>query len=310
MGVAVAFIIFKRVDKAEKVFEVIRQVKPSKLFVIADGPRAEHVDESEKCEATRAIIERVDWDCQVLKNYSDVNLGCGKRVASGLDWVFTHVEEAIILEDDCIVHPTFFAFCEELLERYRCDKRVISISAQNVQLCNKRTEYSYYFSRYCHSWGWATWKRAWQNFDIDMKIWPEVKNQNLLSEILTDVQTLRYWSEIFQMTYEEHYNIWDYQWMLSCWMQNGLSIIPNVNLVSNIGFGLDSTNTKIKDNKTVEMPTLAMEFPLKHPPFIIRNASADNFAQKIAFEGGWLKQFKASVRKVIKSKAHLGISKS
>jgi hypothetical protein len=310
MGVAVVFIIFKRVDKAEKVFEVIRQAKPSKLFVIADGPRAEHVGEATKCEATRAIIDRVDWDCEVLKNYSDVNLGCGKRVASGLDWVFSHVEEAIILEDDCVVHPSFFAFCEELLEKYRYDKRIASISAQNVQLCNKRTEYSYYFSRYCHSWGWATWKRAWQNFDIDMKIWSEVKTQNLLPEILTDTQTLRYWDKIFQMTYEEHYNTWDYQWILSCWMQNSLSIIPHVNLVSNIGFDSDSTNTKIKDNKTVEMSVLVMEFPLKHPPFVIRNASADNFAQRIAFEGGWFKQFKASVRKAIKPKAHLRTSKN
>ncbi len=130
----VVFIIFKRPDTTERVFEVIRQTKPTKLLVVADGARTDRPGEADKCAAVRAIIECVDWDCKVLKNYSEINLGCGKRVSSGLDWVFDNVEEAIILEDDCLPHPTFFRFCEELLERYRYDTRVSSISAQNVQL--------------------------------------------------------------------------------------------------------------------------------------------------------------------------------
>ncbi|MBF2067353.1 MAG: glycosyltransferase family 2 protein [Calothrix sp. C42_A2020_038] len=296
----VVFIIFKRPHTTEKVFEAIRQAKPPKLFVIADGPRSNRSDEPEKCKATRAIIERVDWDCEVIKNYSETNLACGRRVVSGLDWVFAQVEEAIILEDDVVPHPTFFRLCEELLERYRHDKRVFSISAQNVQLGHQRTEYSYYFSRYWHSWGWATWRRAWQYYDFEMKQWEEAKENNLLQYILMDMQAVTYWTELFQSTYDKQIDTWDYQWTFTCWLQNALSIIPNVNMISHIGFDTDATHNFKKDNKTVDMPIEAIEFPLKHPPFVIRNAKADNFTQRVAFEGGFFKQLKSNVKKLVK----------
>ncbi|MFM7711944.1 MAG: glycosyltransferase family 2 protein, partial [Microcystis sp.] len=141
-------------DTTARVFEAIRQAKPPKLLVVADGPRADRADDIEKCKAARAIIEGVDWDCEVLTNYSDVNLGCKNRVSSGLNWVFDTVEEAIILEDDCVPDPTFFRFCEELLEYYRHDQRIMVISGNNFQFGKKRTGYSYYFSVYTHCWGW------------------------------------------------------------------------------------------------------------------------------------------------------------
>lgn len=300
MKTSIAFLIFKRPEHTQKVFEAIRQAKPSKLLVIADGARVEFPGEAEKCEATRAIIEQVDWDCEVLKNYSDINLGCGKRVSSGLNWVFDNVPEAIILEDDCLPDSSFFLFCEELLERYRYDNRVMSISAQNVQLGRKRSNYSYYFSRYFHCWGWATWRRAWQEYEFEMSYWQEAKSTNLLQDILMDSQAVKYWTELFDYTYESSKKSWDYQWLFSCWLQSGLSIIPNTNLVSNIGFGIDSTHTTIKDNKTVDMPVESLKFPLQHPPYVLRNVQADTFAQRIAYEGGWLNRLKSSARKVIR----------
>ncbi len=300
MKTPVVFIIFKRPQTTEKVFEVIRQAKPQKLFLIADGPRIDRPDEVEKCAAARAIVDQVDWDCEVLKNFSETNLGCGKRVYSGLDWVFEHVEEAIILEDDCVPHPSFFPFCENLLEQYRFDQRITSISGQNVQLGYRRTQYSYYFSRYSHSWGWATWRRVWRYYDFDMKLWQEVKSTNFLQNILMDSHVARYWTEIFERTYNEHINIWDYQWTLTCWLQSGLSIIPNVNLVSNIGFGADATHFKQKGNKTLYKPIEAMEFPLKHPPSVIRNVQADDFTQRVAFECGRFEQLKVSLKRVVK----------
>src|SRR4028118_433764 len=184
MKTPVVLIIFNRPAQTEKVFEVIRQAKPPKLLVIADGSRAERPGEAEKCAAARAVIDRVDWDCEVFKNYSDVNLGCDPRISSGLNWVFETVEEAIILEDDCVPHPTFFRYCEELLERYRHDARVMNISGQNVLFGRHRTEYSYYFSRYTLCWGWASWRRAWQYFDVDVKLWPEIRDQNLIKNVL------------------------------------------------------------------------------------------------------------------------------
>lgn len=152
----VAFLIFNRPDTTRRVFAEIAKARPPKLLVVADGPRADHPDDVEKCAAVRAIIDGIDWDCKVLTNYSDINLGCKRRVSSGLDWVFDTVEEAIILEDDCLPHPAFFRFCEEMLNKYRDDKRIAMISGDNFQFGRKRTEYSYYFSRYPHIWGWAS----------------------------------------------------------------------------------------------------------------------------------------------------------
>ncbi|MBD0261874.1 MAG: glycosyltransferase family 2 protein [Tolypothrix sp. Co-bin9] len=301
MKTPVTFIIFKRPQTTEKVFEVIRQVKPSKLFVIADGPRIHREDEAEKCEATRAIIERVDWDCEVIKNYSDINLGCAKRVYSGLDWVFNQQEETIILEDDCIPHPTFFRFCEELLEKYRHDTRISSISAQNVQFGHRRTNYSYYFSRYSHCWGWASWRRAWQHYDLNIKFWKEVQAENLLNDILMDPKAINYWQRIFQSVYDNPTGItWDYQWTFACWMQSSLSIIPNMNLVSNVGIGADATHFSANQECSfINIPTQAMEFPLKHPPFIVRNLEADMFTQKTVYKATALDIFKERLKKAI-----------
>lgn len=279
----VVFLVFKRPDITEKVFAAIRQAKPPKLFVVADGPRLDRPDEVEKCAAVRAIIDRVDWDCDVLKNYSDTNLGCAKRVSSGLDWVFNNVEEAIILEDDCLPHPTFFRFCEELLKKYRYDSRIVAISGQNVQFKQRRTQYSYYFSRYNHCWGWATWKRAWQYFDFDMKLWPEIKSNNLLKYLLSDSQAIQDWSVTFQSTYDGKRDSWANRWTFACWIQSGLTILSDVNLISNLGFDDNFTNTWNKRSKYKEITTEPIKFPLKHPPFIIRNTEADNFTQKTLY---------------------------
>ena len=301
MKTSVVLIIFKRLDTTERVFDAIRKAKPPKLLVIADGPRIDRPSEAEKCAATRAVIERVDWECEVLKNYSEINLGCAQRVSTGLDWVFDKVEEAIILEDDCVPHPTFFRFCEELLERYRYDNRIASISGQNVQFGRKRTEYNYYFSRYNHCWGWATWRRAWQDFDFGMKLWPEIKKSNFLNDILADPQAVKYWTEAFQSVYDGNLNtVWDYQWTFACWTQSRLGILSNVNLISNIGFGMEGTHTLGKKSKYANMSTEEISFPLQHPPFIICDLQADNFTQKTLFNKSLLQQFKAKTKTIMK----------
>lgn len=307
METPVTFIIFKRPQTTEKVFQAIRQVKPKKLFVIADRPRTDRPGEAEKCEASRAIIDRVDWECEVIKNYADTNLGCATRVSSGLDWVFSKVEQTIILEDDCIPHNSFFRFSEELLEKYQNDTRISSISAQNVQAGQPRTNYSYYFSRYSHCWGWATWKRAWQHYDLNIKLWQEVQAQNLLHDILLDSKAVNYWRRTFQTIYDNPTGItWDYQWTFACWMQGSLSITPNVNLVANVGVGADATHfTSDKEFSFINLPTQSMEFPLKHPPYIIRNVEADTFTQKIVYKATTLDIFKEELKKKINySKSH------
>lgn len=275
--------IFKRPDTTEEVFEAIRQARPPKLLVVADGPRADRPAEAEKCAAARKIIERVDWDCDVLKNYAQINLGCAKRVASGLDWVFEQVEEAIILEDDCLPHPSFFRFCEELLEYYRGDRRIMSIAGTNFQFGTKVTDYSYYHSCYHDCWGWATWKRAWQYFDFEMKLWSELGDSNFLSDKLVTSKAAKYWAKYFQITYEGNKDSWFYRWLFSCWVQSGLAVVPNANLVSNIGFSKDGTHT-LEDSPFANLQVESMQFPLIHPSFIIQNKQADRLNQKNRFD--------------------------
>lgn len=272
------FLVFNRPETTIRVFEEIRRVRPPKLLVVADGPRVNRPGEAEQCKAVRAIIDTVDWPCEVLNNYADTNLGCKRRVSTGLDWVFTTVEEAIILEDDCLPHPTFFRFCEELLERYRDDERICMISGDNFQQGKRRIQDSYYFSRYTHIWGWASWRRAWKHYDINMDVWPEIRDRGWLCEILHNKRVTSYWRNIFERVYKDEIDTWDYQWLFACWVQNGLSILPNVNLVSNIGFNIKATHTSTQD-KFGNMKTEPMIFPLTHPLFILRNAQADRYTE-------------------------------
>src|SRR6185436_19386626 len=175
-SVPVALIIFNRPDLTARVFEAIRQAQPRQLFVIADGPR--NPDDERLCNEARQVVAHVDWKCDVRTDFSQTNLGCGRRPASGIDWVFSQVAEAIILEDDCIPAPSFFHFCERLLEHYRNDTRVMHISGNNYLPADKRSSEreaqsrSYYFSKYTFSCGWATWRRAWKHYDSALASWP------------------------------------------------------------------------------------------------------------------------------------------
>ena len=271
----VAFIIFKRPDTTEKVFEQIRQAKPPKLLVIADGPHADRLDEAEKCAATRAIIDRVDWDCEVLTNYSDVNLGCKRRVSNGLDWVFERVEEAIILEDDCLPHPTFFRFCEVLLEKYRDDERIMSIGGTNLLTEWKSDTQSYFFSNYFHCWGWATWKRVWQHYDVEMKLWfhPEIRER--VRNVIADDEQYFNRKKYLDNTYYGNVDSWAYQFFFMCLIRAGISIRPSINLVSNIGFTKDSTHTFVSDDRANLPIKPIIKFPLKEPSSIIVDRNHD-----------------------------------
>ena len=279
----VALIIFNRPETTAKVFAAIRQAKPPKLLVIADGPRLNHPGEAEQCAAARAIINQVDWQCEVLTNYSDVNLGCRQRVSSGLDWVFDQVETAIILEDDCLPHHSFFRYCQELLIKYDDEQRIMMIYGDNFQFGRNPTEYSYYFSRYVHCWGWATWRRAWKKYDDSMELWPELKNHGWLHDLLSHQQAADFWSGVFQATYNKS-NPWDLVWEYTLWLNHGLTILPQVNLVSNLGFG-SGTHTTMKDSPLANMAVEPMNFPMQHPPIIERHIAADDFTEQTQYSG-------------------------
>lgn len=279
----VAFIIFNRPDTTARVFAEIAKAKPPKLLVVGDGPRSTRPGEADRVAATRAIINKVDWPCEVLTNFSDVNLGCRKRVSSGIDWVFEQVEEAIFLEDDCLPDPSFFHFCEEMLARYRHDQRIGMISGDNFQFGRRYGDDSYYFSKYVHIWGWATWRDRWRgSYDVNMARWPIVRDNGRLQDLVVDGDEADYWAAIFERVYQGAIDTWDYQWVFANWVEGRLSVLPSVNLISNIGFGVDATHTT-SVSPLANLPTEAMQFPLVHPGLRVRNGSADGFSDRVCF---------------------------
>lgn len=278
MDKPVALFIFKRPELTQKVLNAIRQAQPKQLLVVADGPRRSNQGEEELCIQTRKVIEQVDWPCEVLKNYANENMGLKLRFATGLDWVFSLVEEAIILEDDCLPHHDFFRFCEEMLDRYRDDERIGQICGSNFQFGWRRSEYSYYFSLYNHVWGWASWKRAWKDYDPNLSLWPTVKKNKWLYDLLGDQRLVRYWAGRFDRIYENRQNTWDHQWVFTGWINGRLSVIPSVNLVSNLGYDtLGVHSSTATPDRMQNQPLMPMRFPLNHPPAVIRDAVADLF---------------------------------
>jgi hypothetical protein len=279
LNTPVALLIFRRPELTARVLAAIRQARPRRLFVVADGPRPDRPDDVEACAVTRAVIDHVDWDCEVTKNYADVNLKCGWRVASGITWVFEHVEEAIILEDDCVPDPSFFRFSQELLERYREDERIMHIAGCTYRRETWPIPSSYYFSCFNGAWGWATWRRAWKYFDLGIKLWPELRNTSWLEDVLEDEIAVQAWASEFDSAYELVGDVtWDHQWTFACWANSGLSIVPKHNLVSNVGCGKDATHTFDENDPTGNLPVAKMTFPLVHPPVILQDRDLDRRA--------------------------------
>jgi hypothetical protein len=271
----VALFIFNRPNLTAQVYERIRAARPKRLLVVADGPRPSRSEDVELCRTTREIVSSPDWPCELLTNFAPENLGCWQRMSSGLNWVFQQCEEAIILEDDCIPCASFFEFCSAMLDRYRNDTRIMHISGNNFQGGRRRGDGSYFFSMYTHSWGWATWSRAWRYFDVNLSDWPHAYESRWLGSFLDNPSEVRYWESVFDGVYRGKINAWDYQWLFACWLEGGLSILPNRNLVSNVGIGPDSTHFK-ETHSTIGVPTSELGECI-HPTMIARDGEADRF---------------------------------
>jgi hypothetical protein len=278
----VVFLIFNRPDVTSRVFDAIRRVRPTKLLVVADGPRTSRPGEDQLCASARRIIESIDWRCELLRNYSDQNMGCGRRVSSGLTWAFEQVESAIILEDDCAPSSSFFAFCAELLDRYHDDPRVMSITGNNFQHGIKRGRASYYFSRFPHIWGWATWRRSWQGYDFSLSEWAALRETDWLKSFAQNLMMEAFWRNGFDSVAEGRLDTWDYQWVFHFWKNNGLTATPNANLVTNIGFRSDATHTTLSDELMV-IPSENLKLPLKHPKKVRIDADADQHVARHIF---------------------------
>lgn len=299
METPVVFIIFNRPEVTSAVFEAIRAARPANLLVVADGPRHDRPGESERCAEARAVIDKVDWPCVVHRNYSDVNLGCKRRIVSGITWAFSLFSEVIVLEDDVVPDPTFFRFCQELLSRYRDDARVGMINGGNFLKKAFPQEDSYYFSRFGHVWGWACWRRVWELYDADVLLWPK-QDPEWLTRHFGNKQVARYWSGVFDKVYRQQIGTWDYQMDFCLWTHGMCSIAPSVNLVSNLGFGAEATHTK-GPSEWSAMTTKAMQFPLVHPEQVAICQGCDEIEYDNYLPVSWLQRKRQKTAKIFRA---------
>jgi hypothetical protein len=287
----ILFTIFNRPETTHRVFDQIRKIKPKKLYVAADGPRPDHASDIEKCRQTRNIISNIDWSCNVKTDFSSKNLGCRNRMITGINWFFDHEESGIILEDDCFPDPTFFRFCEELLNCYRQEPKVMHISGNNFQ--KTHSLHSYYFSKYSHIWGWATWRRAWKQFDDQMADLSNFVDSGSLRKLCQNYWEYRYWKIILTQARHKTLSAWSYNWLYTIWKQGGMAITPTINLVKNIGIGKEATNTKSANSFIESVGVHQMIFPLNHPRALAIN--------KLADQSTWSEVYKVPISAIIRN---------
>lgn len=273
INVPVGLFVFNRLDVTKIVFEEIRKAKPKKFYLISDGGRDNCEGEKERVKDVREYIEKnIDWPCEVYKNYAVINMGCKKRMASGISWIFEHEEMAIILEDDCKPTQDFFAFMEELLNRYQNNEQIAMISGCKI-INNYVVKDSYTFSKFPSIWGWGTWKRAWAYYDINILNWKQLEKDGFFKKFYNFYGYLNV-KKNFESVYVHECDTWDYQWLYAVLMNKKLNIVPCVNMIENLGFGRDdATHTRTGTN--LDFRCYPMAFPLKHPEKVKINEEYD-----------------------------------
>ena len=307
LNTPILFLVFNRPYTTARVFEAIRHAKPRKLFVAADGPRINWPGDEKKCTQVRKIATSVDWECDIKTFFRDENIGCGKAVSNAIDWFFKNEEEGIILEDDCLPSQSFFLFCQELLEKYRKHEGVMHINGNNFNaplgklLPKEHLNSSYFFCSFAQIWGWASWRKKWEKFDYSINSWPDVKKSKILLESFPNLFSYYEKSKHFDLVYQGTKDIWDYQWQYAVLVNNGLVVCPSANLVSNIGYGVDSTHTKKLEKKRHNLPTFELSFPLKHPSTMMASPSIDKYyASKMGINISYKKIIKLTTKWMIK----------
>lgn len=284
----ILFLIFNRLDTTKRVFDTIRMARPKSLYIASDGPRTSRPGEAEKVKSVRDYVaSNIDWNCELKTFFNQRNLGCRVAVSKAIDWFFENESEGIILEDDCLPDPSFFAYTESLLAHYREDTRIMAISGDYFHNGSYKPRYSYFFSRYNHCWGWASWRRAWKQYDHDMSTWPILRGTDWLLMVGDGDKTFQhYWTQIFDRAYAGELDSWAYRWTFSCWAQSGLSILPARNLISNIGFGESATHTSKGQRNLANLATESLIFPLSHPLNIVRDYTADRWTHENHYKVG------------------------
>lgn len=276
----ILLIVFNRPYTAQKVFDEIRKVKPRYLFVAADGPRPDRPDDVLNCANTRKIVEQIDWDCQLQTYFRDENRGCGYGPAEAITWFFTNVDEGIILEDDCLPDSSFFYYCADILVKYRDDPRIAIVSGTNTIRRWKDKQQDYLFSVLPGTWGWATWRRAWEKFDYNATAWNTPEGKEKVRETLGNDLYFTHFSREFDAYFKEtRRDVWDFQWYFCCLYSGSYGIVPTRNLISNVGFDENATHTFSKGDAKAMLPRFSVSIPLRYHPVKI-----DRFFDRYLFE--------------------------
>jgi len=282
--VPILLLAWRRPDSLQQVIDAIRPLQPVHLYVACDGASPTKKHDAELVKQTRLVVEQqINWPCQIKKLYSDTNQGCRVGVSSALNWFFSHVDEGIVLEDDCVPHRDFFQFCEVLLKRYRDDTRIWCISGSNFQDSNWRGNASYYFSRYTHCWGWATWRRCWLSYDSNLVGLSTLAKNRLDESVFPNLVERIYWILLWRrLAIKGLPDSWAYRWTFTCFVNSGLTILPNRNLVRNIGFDQYATHTAGKIiNTNIDQGV----DPNDHPSLVLPDSLADEYTFYHVFAG-------------------------
>lgn len=266
LGTPVALFIYNRPSKTERVLDQISTAEPQRLLVVSDGPQSQDASDIKRCERTREVVrDGVDWKCDVAWNTTDTNMGLKHRFVTGLRWIFQREHEAIILEDDCVPNESFFNFCSVILDEYRDDERIMDVSGSNHLGEWKPDSKDYHFSMQGGIWGWATWRRSWELYDPEMKLWRNDEIRQRLRDVIADNDQADYLEYIYDKAYSGEIETWDYPWGFARQINSALSVVPSKNLVTNIGFGEDATNTSAEGGPMSNIPRQELSFPIEHP---------------------------------------------
>lgn len=299
LNTPILFLVFNRLEPTKKVFESIKKAQPPRIYIASDGPRKNINGEIEEVERVRNyILQNINWDCEVKTLFREKNLGCKYAVSDAISWFFKNEEQGIILEDDCLPNESFFWFCEELLEKYKNDFRVWHISGDNFQDNKLRGDGTYYFSQYSHVWGWATWANRWQHYDVEISSFKSFFENINMRSVYKNKNDQLYWLNIFQNVYDGKIDTWDYQWTYTILINNGLSILPNKNLISNIGFGKNATHTTSSESEFSNIPKFELDRLMIHPEFTLPDIDADIYTGKKMFKNNNIQKLLINFKKL------------
>lgn len=285
---AVLLLAFNRPHCLAPVVEALRAGGERRIFVAIDGPRASRPDEAARCAEVRAIAERIDWAAPLQVKAETANLGCGPAVTTAISWALSQVESLIILEDDCVPDPSFFPFCDQMLQRYRDDERVMQIGGSNWGAARPRfAGASYAFTAFAPVWGWATWRRAWSLYDYRLESWPRVRDSGQAAGMSITPR--------FRRMLEREWDIvragggtWDHQWQYAVLRHHGLNVCPSRNLIRNIGFDASGTQLQSADRILSRVPLESLDFPLVHPQEVAPSASVESVFESVYWQKfGW-----------------------